>query len=602
MMTQTTSGLSSPVIILGLFLLALGCWLCYFSIRRKRKGNEPHCRKCEYQLTGIITEQACCPECGHDLSSPHAIIKGKRTTHWPLLWAGILLILITVAQFGRVAYQKYSPNGWIKLKPTSWVIKDAVTEFKKSIRPTTNTNELLTRLQTHALSKSQLTALADQTIKLRTNMTSWRLTPAWRDVADHLLSNTLFSQAQMEQLIDQCIELELKIKPVIRRKRYASFSRKISIDPIANGGIFTYQTFEHRVDINGQEVRQYSVMKEAQSMDHTIGSTSGDALYFTKQPLKDIADGSVQITYLKKIHITFPQYGRYTPFDITKKCTKDIKIVPEDVIVDQFINDPIQADNIEKAWQQTRVEITTDFTKVWLDLDMLPVKIAMKVIVVDQDKEHEIGNLLLDENQPRRWHLVNIRKHFKLSPDVQVELRPSQDVADQRPDLSSYWGQPLRREKITVNAPYNLAFNMDRSVADAMSKAVSIRLNLRSENEKQDLYYVLHNLPVGANYTPLFLINGKWQRNQMNFYTNPKSRAGVNFSYGSATQLQPGQKTISIRLEPNVDWEADTQDFIPPWGYAIEFLDLPLPEVGQTSNQLFTGKVILPDEPQAPKP
>ena len=44
-----------PAIIIGLLLLALGFRLLFIAIYRKRKGDKPHCRKCDYQLTGLIT-------------------------------------------------------------------------------------------------------------------------------------------------------------------------------------------------------------------------------------------------------------------------------------------------------------------------------------------------------------------------------------------------------------------------------------------------------------------------------------------------------------------------------------------------------------------
>ena len=266
--------------------------------------------------------------------------------------------------------------------------------------------------------------------------------------------------------------------------------------------------------------------------------------------------------------------------------------------MDQFITDPMQAKAIEQALLKTRVETTTDYSKVWLELNTLPVKLAMKVFVIDQDTEHLIGHLLLDENQPRQWHLIKTRKHFKLSPDVHVELRPSQDIADHRRNIATYWGQTLRRNQIKVNAPYNVPFNMDQSLASAMTKAVTVNIQKRDSQNRLDITYGFNHIPVSVDYIPLYLIDEKWQRNNQFFDNNPRVVVSNNgsFGHGTSLELNDDQQTVSIRLVPNIDWEANSQNKAAPWGYAIEFLDIPLPEIGKPYNQSHTGNVIFPDD------
>ena len=64
-----------PAAIIGLPLLIVGSRLLFIALYRVRHGNQPHCRKCDYQLTGMTTEQTCCPECG---GNPNDVCTGWR--------------------------------------------------------------------------------------------------------------------------------------------------------------------------------------------------------------------------------------------------------------------------------------------------------------------------------------------------------------------------------------------------------------------------------------------------------------------------------------------------------------------------------------------
>jgi hypothetical protein len=70
-------------------LLAVGL---LYAGRRRRVGDEPHCRGCNYLLHGIQSER--CPECGTALW-PLAIVRGEPTRRWAPFVAGWLMIVLT---------------------------------------------------------------------------------------------------------------------------------------------------------------------------------------------------------------------------------------------------------------------------------------------------------------------------------------------------------------------------------------------------------------------------------------------------------------------------------------------------------------------------
>ncbi len=70
---------SSPAIPwwLALIPLVLGLTLVWFGVRPRRRGTTPHCRRCNYNLTGLDSDR--CPECGTPLTPKTVVIgEGRR--------------------------------------------------------------------------------------------------------------------------------------------------------------------------------------------------------------------------------------------------------------------------------------------------------------------------------------------------------------------------------------------------------------------------------------------------------------------------------------------------------------------------------------------
>ena len=97
--------------VAGLVLLLL------LGLRVRYHGDEPHCRKCRYNLTALVSDR--CPECGTKLA-PYMILPG-RPARRPML------AVLGVAGLGLAALVAFSPLrnvDWYQHYPTSWVIGD----------------------------------------------------------------------------------------------------------------------------------------------------------------------------------------------------------------------------------------------------------------------------------------------------------------------------------------------------------------------------------------------------------------------------------------------------------------------------------------------
>ncbi|MEX1015355.1 MAG: hypothetical protein WDZ31_01315, partial [Phycisphaeraceae bacterium] len=91
--------------------------------RRRRAGQEPHCLACDYNLTGNRSAQ--CPECGLDLAGTRAAV-GKRTSSWPRIIGGGIVILVALALLANSLSYSYeaSRSSLYHLRPDFIVLND----------------------------------------------------------------------------------------------------------------------------------------------------------------------------------------------------------------------------------------------------------------------------------------------------------------------------------------------------------------------------------------------------------------------------------------------------------------------------------------------
>ena len=84
--------LVSVTTALLVLLVAVGAGLTWGARPGRRRGTEPHCRACDYDLRGGTAGR--CPECGADVVSAQGIVRGARLRRPGQLAAGLTLVTI----------------------------------------------------------------------------------------------------------------------------------------------------------------------------------------------------------------------------------------------------------------------------------------------------------------------------------------------------------------------------------------------------------------------------------------------------------------------------------------------------------------------------
>ena len=127
------------------FLATGAAFFAYSSVRR---GDEPRCRTCQYDLSGAPEGgYAKCPECGASLRFSMSIIKGTRRVVVPMIVVGLVVMALGITSVFRLRPAVYVPH-----LPTGSLIREATATLgSSSLAWKELTSRQLSDAQTQAL-------------------------------------------------------------------------------------------------------------------------------------------------------------------------------------------------------------------------------------------------------------------------------------------------------------------------------------------------------------------------------------------------------------------------------------------------------------------
>jgi hypothetical protein len=589
--------LSGQTLFLGILGILLGTGMIVFAWRGKRKGDNPYCKRCRYDLTGLEDLNERCPECGNVLTDPRSVVHGQRDVQKGMLLFGLAIALSCIGQLGYATYRACEDVQWIRYKPMLFLLPAAKAECGLMQAP--DTEELLRRVLYTDLSPSRLQQIIGAWIQIQA--ANPQLTDAyWQQILLELLKHKIVTPQQLKTIVDQGFNVTFTVKPVLRRDRHVILRTDQALKTLDYRIGFTNGSVHSQLLLNGQPYRMLENKTEAAGAKRggvNFGSSYGQQ--FSGSVVKAIPDGPAVLSYelSQTFHMIEPV--EYEPFEIHRRIDVPVTIAGHDAVVDQFTNDVAMADAMVKAWAKTRVNTEDGSTQVWLLIDTLPVGLSMGVWVQDGKERLRISQTCIKAFQSARWYHFQRDSVQDWSDKVSVMLLPDQEAADTQSTMDTYWGLKMQQDGISINAPYKPPFNMDQSLAPQMQKAVTIVRMRRTQPDEVEFSINCHGAPVRVEYVPTFGADGKElvDRNTMTIEVT----GSTTCSFGYMKKIIPQTTHLTVRLEPNMQWEEHGNLNSLPWGFPIVFENMVIPPLGVMSQIPYAGKVILPVD-QSAKP
>lgn len=186
--------------VFGLVLLIVG-------LRGRRVGDEPRCRKCSYDLTGLDSNR--CPECGTTITL-RTTVRGMRHRRKPALIIGLMLTTVTTSIGGFRTYTWFSnlTYGDYPVVALKWLVRRGDGRARLEIRMRALQNQLAPQ-DLHSLfpfALSNFTSAADY-------QSRW----AWYELLDIIHAPGVLTDAECRRLYDVCAQLPFRHRPRIRQ-------------------------------------------------------------------------------------------------------------------------------------------------------------------------------------------------------------------------------------------------------------------------------------------------------------------------------------------------------------------------------------------------
>jgi ribosomal protein L34E len=212
------------ILVMFAAIAVTGAYLAVRGLRVRRRGDTPHCARCDYVLTGLVsggasppaepasspsTDRPRCPECGATLDTSN-VVRGERYRRRRTAAVGVALLLLALLPLGAMVAAGWRGVDWYKFRPAGWLIDDV--EQRGTARAL---GELHRRQRVGSLSASHRDRLIELALAEQGKPTLGPLGSGLIDFAGACLDAGQMTDAQRERFFQQMVRLTLRVRPQV---------------------------------------------------------------------------------------------------------------------------------------------------------------------------------------------------------------------------------------------------------------------------------------------------------------------------------------------------------------------------------------------------
>lgn len=416
--------------------------LSLYAGRKRRVGDEPHCRGCNYLLHGLQSQQ--CPECGLTLS-PDAIVHGEPRRRLSFWIAGWLALLLLAALLFTGTISQLRTIDWYHYRPTFMVFKDLNSVYPSDVQAAWT--ELLRRDAAGSLSATSRAAMVVYALARQQNAQ-----PPYNsldlDTINYLGSRCLAKNLpaqQRTQFFEQSVRMKLKVRPIVIAGDMVPYlAEHKGLGP--NKGDFLTKLTSQSVAVDGREV-------EGASGGYSSYTGFGSGSVGSEAPARSPGKHELGVTFRIEIFTVSPTGSRALLYQNDPTMTGNFEVIatkPANPV--HAIYDPKLAATMNAAISPGEFDFyakTHSFGGA-INFKNPPVDIADDLIARYAGSEHRLGAITHKANSGYSSWSTTAILNDPPPATVDIILRPSEAAARNTADIYTYWNQEMVFPNILV--------------------------------------------------------------------------------------------------------------------------------------------------------
>ena len=419
--------------LVGIILIQRGRWPA-------RTGTTPHCRNCDYILTGLTADR--CPECGESIQ-PRNVVFGERHRRPKLVFAGVTLALLGLFPLGLATIGSVKQIDWIRYRPTTWLIDDLNTPLASD----TAWREIQRRIAVGSVSESHLHLLSEKALQFQ------KQPKASSSMTDSALLQFLgkryvdgkLTATQKDRFFDNALKVTISARPLVGSQD--SLPYWISATGRGPDGWWVRsRRVEWRID-DGPTHPPDSGSSGSSSFG---GGASGSSLP-ADQPV-----GKHRLHMKVELAASRPGSPNRDdgPFErtVTRDLEADFEVIPGHAPI-SLVTAPT-SETLRPLFK-LQLSLNTYSLSANIDVKALPVDLAFDVFIRTGGKEYLFGGINFKKNIDSNYGIGGGGNGYPQPfPDhVDIILRSSETVARSTTNLTQIWKGEIVFKDVPVRLP-----------------------------------------------------------------------------------------------------------------------------------------------------